>query len=1018
MSMPRSLIAPAVFGLLACAGLAAGAGDAAVPAVVDPNPGATPIDPEVLYLRTGEIRLPEMAGGLEALATPALREGEAPVYYVIQLRGPMTPARREALTAAGVTLGDYLPANAYIARFDGADAERLAAIDFVRWHGVYQRAWKIDPEVGRKNFQTPERQALAAEDKTVVVVTLFDGVRPPAVAKRIAALEGAEIHGMDVLAGNGYVTATVRLADVPAIAAMSEVQFIEEGPEVTERSNSNNRWVVQTNLPGVTPFYEAGIHGEGQIVGILDSRIRPDHCSFSDTVPVGPDHRKLLALNAGSGTAGSHGTHVAGTVAGDSGTDNDLRGVAYLARIVHDVYPSPLNGPQTFDRLTTHHNQGARVHTNSWGNDATTAYDALCRAFDEFLWLNEDSMVTLAVTNQSSLKNPENAKNLLACGATDPVPNQASHCYGGTGPTTDLRRKPEIYAPGCSTVSASSSTTCGTSTSSGTSMATPAVAGAALLARQYFTDGFYPGGVLNPSDGFVPSGALVKAALLNSTVDMTGVPGFPSNQEGWGRVLLDNTFYFANGSDSRRMVVFDVRNAEGLSTGGVAEHTINVLSSSEPLSITLTWTEPPAAAGASVATVNNLDLVVTAPDGTMYLGNVFAGGESTTGGSPDARNNVEQVRISAPIPGSWTVSITGTAVNESTQGYALVASGDVQTGPASLSIAVAAPRPSLVEPGQSVDISVNINPGGDEVVPGSAVLSYRFSSDGPFTTIPLTHVSENTYTATIPAARCGDTPQYFASVEGVNGGVRTSPLNAPTNVFSYAIGTTTVVTLVDESFDTLPAGWTTTGLWHIQSACAVTPTCGGTSWIAYNSDGTCNYNTGATNSGDLITAPITIPEIPADGTVTLSYCYTLQTENATNWDLSRIYIGETIVDDPPESPNAWTTREVDLRSFAGQTVTLRFNFDTRDSTANNFRGWQVDNVRIIATTMTCSASCAADFNGDNVVNSTDVSAFLAQWLVDVSQGVGVTDINRDGVVNSADISAFLTVWLAGVNGEC
>src|SRR5690606_5300370 len=161
--------------------------------------------------------------------------------------------------------------------------------------------------------------------------------------------------------------------------------------------------------------------------------------------------------------------------------------------------------------LVTHHEQGARVHTNSWGDDGTTAYNGLCRGFDDFLWAHEDSMVTLAVTNGASLKNPENAKNLLACGATGPVPEQHEHCFGGVGPTSDLRRKPEIYAPGCSTISSASGTACGTRTSSGTSMATPAIAGAAMLARQYYTDGYYPSGFPNPIDAFTPSGALVKA---------------------------------------------------------------------------------------------------------------------------------------------------------------------------------------------------------------------------------------------------------------------------------------------------------------------------------------------------------------------------------------------------------------------------------------------------------------------------------------------------------------------------
>ena len=57
----------------------------------------------------------------------------------------------------------------------------------------------------------------------------------------------------------------------------------------------------------------------------------------------------------------------------------------------------------------------------------------------------------------------------------------------------------------------------------GTSMAAPGAAGAALLVRQYFVDGFYPTGAANAPDGFDPTAAMVKAMLINSgtPVDVT-----------------------------------------------------------------------------------------------------------------------------------------------------------------------------------------------------------------------------------------------------------------------------------------------------------------------------------------------------------------------------------------------------------------------------------------------------------------------------------------------------------------
>ncbi|MFN9992817.1 MAG: GC-type dockerin domain-anchored protein, partial [Phycisphaerales bacterium] len=95
------------------------------------------------------------------------------------------------------------------------------------------------------------------------------------------------------------------------------------------------------------------------------------------------------------------------------------------------------------------------------------------------------------------------------------------------------------------------------------------------------------------------------------------------------------------------------------------------------LKITLAWADAPALANASFAPVNNLDLSVESPNGDLYIGNVFSGGVSVSGGSSDTLNNLEQVLIPSVTAGTWTVRVTGAAINEGAQGYAIVATGDV-----------------------------------------------------------------------------------------------------------------------------------------------------------------------------------------------------------------------------------------------------------------------------------------------------------------------------------------------------
>ena len=88
--------------------------------------------------------------------------------------------------------------------------------------------------------------------------------------------------------------------------------------------------------------------------------------------------------------------------------------------------------------------------------------------------------------------------------------------------------------------------------------------------------------------------------------------------------------------------------------------------------MTLAWTDYPAATSAATSLVNDLDLTVTAPDGTIYRGNVFAGGWSVTGGVADRLNNVENVYVFSAAAGTWTIDVSGYNVPNGPQPFALV----------------------------------------------------------------------------------------------------------------------------------------------------------------------------------------------------------------------------------------------------------------------------------------------------------------------------------------------------------
>lgn len=671
-ALPYATFAVLAAGALLGSSVASGSG----------RDGARPAErarERAIALRSGEI---DTGARLRRVSDLMLMRGRGAAggRVVIQLDGPITPERREVLEAAGVRLGAYLSNNAYVARLTGgARAQSLDGLGFVRFGEPFRREWKIDPDIGLRPRGESARE-LAQRDRIAVNVFLFEDADPMATLGEIVAIDGAEVTTIAPAGRETAMTVTLGRASVGSLADVEGVRFVEEALEATLRRNNTTRPVVQSGTNTLTPLYANGLTGVGQIVGMQDGGIDISHCSFAHVAAIGPSHRKILALN-GTLIGNSHGTHVAATIAGDPGSFTDNRGVAYGAKLVHNSQPGYLNGVEFYGDMELHHQQGARIHSNSWGADFQTEYNAWTQAVDAFSHDYETSMVIFATSNQPNLYTPENAKNGLAVGGTEDWPNINAHETGGVGPTEDGRRKPEVMAPGVNT-SARWNTACATTTQTGTSFAAPAVAGVAALVREYFGQGYYPTGVRGENAPLGPSGALLRAMLINSAQDMTSIAGYPSNLEGWGRVVADASLYFPG--DARKLIVRDVLNVSdgALSTGEAHDFEFDVVSSGEQLRVTMTFTDPPATVGVSLATpgaavVNDIDLVIESPSGAIYLGNAFAGGASVTGGSRDGINTTEQVHVNAPEAGRWTARIEGTAVALGKQGFAVVITGDV-----------------------------------------------------------------------------------------------------------------------------------------------------------------------------------------------------------------------------------------------------------------------------------------------------------------------------------------------------
>jgi hypothetical protein len=605
----------------------------------------------------------------------------APAYYIVQFKSAIQESDKAGLRRRNLESLGYLPENAYILKLDGARKDDLTKWNRVAWIGRFEPGYKLSPDLGKRSYTSENRRNMASVGVLQFGVTLHDGADS---ADAVQAAKNADLEILEVskMGPRWGILVQGKLAAAKVLAQSETVAFIEEAADANLR-NDVTAWVAQTNQSGNTSVWDHELHGENMIVGHMDGAPNLNHDMFRDPVnnTPGPNHRKVVFASASG--SNSHGTHTAGTLCGDQQpiTGSTFRnGHAYKARFAYSPIPSSTG---LYTALLTHYNVGARAHSNSWGDDGTTAYTQWCQSIDQYSWDREDATVVFAATNTSTLTTPENAKNVLAVGNTQQQPNQNNASTGGIGPTFDGRRKPEIWAPGTGIFSASSTNTSGFVSLTGTSMACPAITGYCALVRQYYLEGrnYAASSRGGTPRAINPSGALVRATIMNGGVDMTGMAGYPGPREGWGRLLLENSLWFEG--DARRIIAFDLRNAAGLMTGETRDYRFRVTTSSEPLKITMTFTDWPAAVNASAANVrvNDMDLEVLTPSGTLYRGNVIdtTQGLSTPGGSPDAINNTEMVILNTPEVGAWTIRFRATAVNMGArQGAAVVATGDVR----------------------------------------------------------------------------------------------------------------------------------------------------------------------------------------------------------------------------------------------------------------------------------------------------------------------------------------------------
>jgi len=490
-----------------------------------------------------------------------------------------------------------------------------------------------------------------------------------------------------------------------------------------------------------TPVWNHGIYGEDVVIGETDTAVGPHHDMMRDPdnpytnsdIPTNtymPNQRKVVMYATYESTgydhnfsddSPDHGSHVAGTILGYDnpvGGSSAYDGMAPGAKLsfgdidkpeggtdahtgAQDYLNVPSDYTEMWDPLMTGDLSMVRICSHSWGGHYQDSSGNVIEQpnyvddnviIDQYQWEN-DKLFSWAAGNEGSdthtIGIQAESKNTVTVAAADRADDMAS--FSSRGPTFDNRLKPDVTMAGTSIYSVDAKKGDDKYVSEqGTSMATPGVAGALGLIQEYYNKGYYPSGSMTTANEMTPSAALMKATLINGAEEMTGSGtgtayngngGYPGVDQGWGFINVDKSLYFGS-TDSRKVRVWD--NHFGLSTGDDVALKFDISGTSTPLTVTLVWTDPPAAMGADTALVNDLDLTVVSPGGAEYKGNVFSGANpgysNSSGENYDRLNNVEGVKVISGhglATGTWEVRISGYNIPVDPQPFAIVVSGDL-----------------------------------------------------------------------------------------------------------------------------------------------------------------------------------------------------------------------------------------------------------------------------------------------------------------------------------------------------
>jgi hypothetical protein len=580
----------------------------------------------------------------ETLSLPA--QGE---LFIVQFKSVSLPEWRLALADRGVEIFNYLPHNAHIVRMSPALRATVESLDFVQRLEPYHPYYRLSREL-----RDWSAAAAPEEQRRVRVMTLEWG--PEGKQRVLEFANGIGAQTAQYWPSGHLFELWLTPSQLGQIAQHDDILWMDPWtPPETDmdlvREDAGTNWYEN----------DSGICGQGVRGEVMDNGIEQNHMDFDGLLIHGP-----------APDIQSHGTNTTGIVFGNGDRDGDgnAQGTGHMPCAEQAIF-ADYGG--LVDRFAhTQELKGspyfASFQTNSWGDARTLSYTSVSHEMDDIIW-RLDIAITQSQSNSGNQQSRPQAwgKNIISVGGvrhynTLSTADDAWASGASIGPAEDGRIKPDVnyWYDSIYTTTTGNSYTTGFG---GTSAATPEVAGVLGLMVRMWADNVWG---TNPAGSTVfdkqPHFSTMKALLINNAQQypFSGTADdLTRMHQGWGRPNLQL-------AKERAATSFVVDEETPLQLNQAEFYDIVVVEGESELKVTMVYPDPPGTTSAALHRINDLNLRVTSPSGTVYHGNVGldVGTESSPGGSPNDIDTVENVFVANPEPGTWSVVVEAVEINQ------------------------------------------------------------------------------------------------------------------------------------------------------------------------------------------------------------------------------------------------------------------------------------------------------------------------------------------------------------------